>query len=121
LPVGPFKFPPIFGALSPSSRYKWIRSKIILFAVLWIRIRNYLAVTDPDPNPAASKLTKIIKETWFPTFQKGCFTFVGMVLTYSLLYIFMFKIQLFVTIKSDQNPDSDPDPHGFGSLDPDPH
>ncbi len=29
------------------------------------------------------------------------------------------KIQLFVTFKSAADPDSDPDPYWFGSLDPD--
>jgi hypothetical protein len=38
-------------------------------------------------------------------------------ITYEYIkYIFHVKIQIFVTTKSDQ----DPDPHWFGSLDPDP-
>jgi hypothetical protein len=34
-------------------------------------------------------------------------------------YIFHVKIQLFVTFKFDQDPK--PDPHWFGSLEPNPH
>jgi hypothetical protein len=33
-------------------------------------------------------------------------------------YIMLVKLQLFVTLKSEKNPDLDP--HWFGSLDPDP-
>jgi hypothetical protein len=38
---------------------------------IWIRTGN------ADPDPGASKLAKIIKQTWFPAFQKSCCTFVG--------------------------------------------
>ncbi len=65
-------------------------------------------------DPGAWKLTKIYNSTWLTAFKKGF-------LTYYLLsefqYIFHEKIQLFVLLKSDQ--DLDPDPHWFGSLDPD--
>jgi hypothetical protein len=56
----------------------------------------------------------------FTAFQKGFNPFVGTVcfLTYSitgtyLKYILDVKIQLFVTLKSYQDPNLDPDPRGF--------
>jgi hypothetical protein len=63
-------------------------------------------------------LTKIYKLTWFPAFQKGFCTFVGMLL-YLLptLSILSCKNSAFSTFK----PDHDPDPDWFGSLDPDPY
>jgi len=94
---------------------QYIRCQIV---VLWIRIltdpfiRLFLIRTriwNGDSDPGAWKLIKNNKWTWFPDFQKVFCTFVGMFLTYHLSkYIFHVEIKLFVTLKSDQ----DPDPHG---------
>ncbi len=73
----------------------------------WIRIR----IGNADPYLGARKLTKINKETWIPAFKRAFAP-----ITY-IKYNFCVKIKLFVTAKSDQ----DPDPHWFGSLEPDAH
>ncbi len=65
-------------------------------------------------------MTKINKYTWFVAFQKGFCTFVRMFFdlppTFTVRslsrYIYNVKIQFFVTLKSDQDPDS----HLFGFL-----
>jgi hypothetical protein len=68
-----------------------------------------------DPDREAMKLTNINKEIWrnlvYCLSDGLCFW----PFTY-FKYIFHVKIRLFVTLKSDQ----DPDPHWVGSLDPDP-
>jgi hypothetical protein len=82
-------------------------------AELWIRIRIHLAVSivrigNADPDPGAWELTKIYKWTLFSAFQKGFCNYVDMFLTYYLQYlkyIFNVKIQFFVTLKSEQDPD----------------
>ncbi len=71
---------------------------------------------DPDKDPEARKLTKNYKKTWFPAFQTGFCTYFGMFYFYDKIpttkFIFHVKIQLFVTARSDQ----DPDPHGSASV-----
>jgi hypothetical protein len=63
-------------------------------------------------------MTKINKKTKFPAFQKGFCTCAGMVFNIlPTLSIDNFHAKIFVTLKSDP----DPDTHWFGALDPDPH
>jgi hypothetical protein len=80
----------------------------------YARIRIYLAVhiriEKADSDLGAWKFTKIFNKKSFVGYLLCRFVF-------DLFYIFHVKIQLFVTLKSDQ----DPDPQWSGSLDPDPH
>jgi hypothetical protein len=74
----------------PGSAFIWLS---------WIQIRIEYAV--PDPDPGSGKLTNL----------KGFCAFVGMFFDLSptlSTYICHVKIQLFVTQKSDQDPDPDP-------------
>jgi hypothetical protein len=73
-------------------------------AVAWFTIR----IGNVDPDLGARKLPKLTNKPDFLPFKK---------VLYLRRCIFNVKIQDFVTLKSDQ----DPDPHLFGSLDPDPH
>jgi hypothetical protein len=65
-----------------------------------------------NPDPGAWKFIIIYKQTWFPAFQKGFFTFIDMFLTYYLLlYVYFSSKKLTfcdfkLSLKSDQVPDS---------------
>ncbi len=66
---------------------------------------------------------KLTNKPGFLPFKKAFCTFEAMFLSYCLLEVyFHVKIQLFVTLKFDQDPDTDEDQdtHWIGSLDPDP-
>jgi hypothetical protein len=54
--------------------------QLILYSEIRIRIGQIrIRIGNADPDPRAGKQTKInIKITWFPAFQKGFCTFVGM-------------------------------------------
>jgi hypothetical protein len=70
----------------------------------WIRIR----IGNADQDPEAWKLSKINKQTWFPAFQKAYLCkYISFPITYYLSPQVHVKILLFVTLKSNQ----DPDPH----------
>jgi hypothetical protein len=102
----------------------WIRSRNLL-SLLWIRIRIHLTVLDQeDPywkygsgsRSMETDQNLQINLVFFRLLYLRTFFFLPN--TY-FKYIFHVTILLFATIKSDQDPD--PDPHWFGSLDPDPH
>jgi hypothetical protein len=128
----------VAAGLQPTGYHRVAFSKIKTNMILTRKVGR-ASVVDPDPHsfgcPGSRSGSVLLMRiriqehrkwkkftnklwTWFLAFQKGfCRYLSSMFLTYYLL--FHVKIKLLVTLKSDQDPDSDP--LWFGSLDPDPH
>ncbi len=92
------------------SAFWWIFLRLDSRAVLWIRIlRDPQLLGSLDPDPGGKKLTKINKQTWYPTWYPAFCTYVGtdtcMFLTYCLLY------EKFPVKNSKFLQDPDPYPH----------